>query len=91
MRISARGWLRDRKNEARDAGGPPAGTRRAGRKPGRYNKRKRKTGFIQKPRSARVVIRGGNVNNGTNGGAGYVNANNGLTNANANIGARLAE
>ena len=40
---------------------------------------------------ARVVYRGGNVNNGANDGGGYVNVNNGLTNANANIGGRLAE
>ena len=40
---------------------------------------------------ARVVIRGGNLNNGANDGAFYVNVNNELTNANANIGGRLAE
>ncbi len=38
---------------------------------------------------ARVVYRGGNANNGSNAGAGYVNVNNGLTNTNANIGSRL--
>ena len=39
---------------------------------------------------ARVVYVGGNANNGANDGVGYVNLNNGLSNANANIGARLA-
>ena len=38
---------------------------------------------------ARVVYRGGNANNGSNAGAGYVNVNNTLTNTNANIGGRL--
>jgi len=38
---------------------------------------------------ARVVYRGGNVNNGANCGLGYVNVNNGLTNQNANIGCRV--
>ena len=42
-----------------------------------------------KASGARVVYRGGNTNNGGNAGAGYVNVNNGLTNANANIGGRL--
>ena len=40
---------------------------------------------------ARVVLRGGNANNGANDGAFYVNVNNELTNANTNIGGRLAE
>ena len=40
--------------------------------------------------SARVVIRGGIVTHGTDGGAGYVNADHGLTHASANLGARLA-
>jgi hypothetical protein len=40
---------------------------------------------------ARVLYVGGNANNGGNDGPGYVNANNGLSNANANIGCRLAE
>lgn len=35
------------------------------------------------------MYRGNNLNNGTNVGFGYVNVNNGLANANANIGARL--
>ena len=38
-----------------------------------------------------VVYVGGNANNGGKAGAGYVNVNNGLTNANANIGARLTK
>jgi len=37
-----------------------------------------------------VVYFGGNANNGANDGVGYANVNNGLTNSNANIGARLA-
>lgn len=36
------------------------------------------------------MIRGGNANNGLNCGLGYVNVNNGLSNANANIGCRVA-
>lgn len=40
---------------------------------------------------ARVVYRGGNVNNGANCGLAYVNVNNGLGNANANIGCRVAD
>ena len=39
---------------------------------------------------ARVVYFGGNANNGANDGVAYCNVNNGLTNSNANIGARLA-
>lgn len=82
---------------------PEARTRKrgAGRKPGdktgKEAERKEETprgveaGFIQAVASARVVYRGGNVNNAANGGAGYVNVNNALSNSNANIGARLAE
>ena len=40
---------------------------------------------------ARLAIRGGNLTNGANVSPAYVNANNGLTNANANNGSRLAE
>ena len=40
---------------------------------------------------ARVLYVGGNANNGGNDGPGYVNANNALSNSNANIGCRLAE
>lgn len=39
---------------------------------------------------SRVVYRGGNANNGANDGLGYVNVNNGLTNANVNISGRLS-
>ena len=39
---------------------------------------------------ARLVIFGGNVNNGLNDGVGYANVNNTLGNANANIGCRLS-
>lgn len=38
---------------------------------------------------ARCVLRGGNANNGTNAGFGYVNVNNAVGNANNNIGGRL--
>lgn len=38
----------------------------------------------------RVVYRGNNLNNGANVGLGNVNVNNGLTNSNTNIGARLS-
>ena len=38
---------------------------------------------------ARCVIRGGNANNGTNAGFGYVNVNNDVGNANTNYGGRL--
>lgn len=38
---------------------------------------------------ARLVYRGGNLNNGGNAGVGYVNVNNDLGNRNANIGSRL--
>lgn len=37
----------------------------------------------------RLVYRGGNLNNGSNAGVGYVNVNNDLGNRNANIGSRL--
>ena len=37
----------------------------------------------------RVVYRGGNANNGSADGMGYVNVNNGLTNSNVNISGRL--
>ena len=45
---------------------------------------------IQLGSGARVLIVGGNANNGGNDGVGYVNANNGLGNTNTNYGARLA-
>jgi hypothetical protein len=38
-----------------------------------------------------VLIVGGNANNTANAGVGYFNVNNGLGNANANIGARLTK
>jgi len=38
-----------------------------------------------------VCARGGNANNGGNDGPFYVNANNGLSNANANYGSRSAD
>lgn len=47
--------------------------------------------FNTRTAGVRVVIRGGNLNNTTNAGAGNVNVNNDLTNANANIGGRVAE
>lgn len=40
---------------------------------------------------ARLAIRGGNLTNGANVSPAYVNANNTLSNANANNGSRLAE
>ena len=39
---------------------------------------------------ARALIRGGNANNGSNAGIGYVNVNNAVGNANTNIGGRLS-
>ena len=40
---------------------------------------------------SRAGLRGGNLNNGANDGAWYVNVNNGLSNTNANYGCRLSE
>ena len=48
-------------------------------------------GYVLGGCRARLVYFGGNVNNGANDGVGYANVNNGLTNANANIGCRLSE
>ena len=52
-----------------------------------------KTGHTAKQSSsgARLVIRGGNLTNTANVSPAYVNCNNELGNANANIGSRLAE
>ena len=52
-----------------------------------------KTGHTVKQSStgARLVIRGGNLTNTANVSPAYVNVNNELGNANANIGSRLAE
>lgn len=56
------------------------------RKPGKCQGGKRTSAGS----GACVVYFGGNANNGANDGVGYANVNNGLTNSNANIGARLA-
>ena len=42
------------------------------------------------PSRARALFRGGNANNGSNAGLGYVNVNNVVGNANTNIGGRLS-
>ena len=52
---------------------------------------RRVRGYVLGGCRARLVYFGGNVNNGANDGVGYANVNNGLTNANANIGCRLSE
>jgi len=101
LRLSAVGWLREKVGTKGTMGTKHDGADNTENEKGvRRTPRNRMENFLQRWRKrlsslsaagARVVLRGGNVNNGANDGGGYVNVNNGLANANTNIGGRLAE